>query len=313
MKPKIAKRGTAGGRLLPAEKEHGDRALVEALVNSRIYRDYESAFSNLTGLPIALQTVETWQLPYHNKHNENPLCALMTQQNSSCAACLQVQEEVCHGATAEPHTVTCALGLTDSAIPVRMNNHLIGFLQVGQVFRKKPTQAQFEKVVKLAQKWEIKADRATLKQAFFSGKVVTPSQLGSAIKLLSIFAQQLSTLSNQVFIQSENTKSPGIVKAQAYIESHQQEKLTLRQVATAAGMSPFYFCKEFGKEVGITFTDYVARVRIEKSKSLLLNPNLRISEIAFEVGFQSLTHFNRVFKKLMNESPTDYRDKLTSV
>jgi AraC-like DNA-binding protein len=62
---------------------------------------------------------------------------------------------------------------------------------------------------------------------------------------------------------------------------------------------------------GINFTDYLARVRIEKSKNLLLNPNLRVSEIAYEVGFQSLTHFNRVFKKLLGQSPTDYRAHLT--
>jgi len=54
-------------------------------------------------------------------------------------------------------------------------------------------------------------------------------------------------------------------------------------------------------------------VRIEKSKNLLLNPNLRISEIAFEVGFQSLTHFNRVFKKVLGQSPTEYRAKVLGV
>jgi AraC-like DNA-binding protein len=71
-------------------------------------------------------------------------------------------------------------------------------------------------------------------------------------------------------------------------------------------MSTFYFCKMFKKVTGINFTDYLSRVRIEKAKNLLLNPNLRVSEIAFEVGFQSLTHFNRVFKKLLGQSPTEY-------
>ena len=61
---------------------------------------------------------------------------------------------------------------------------------------------------------------------------------------------------------------------------------------------------------GLNFTDYLSRVRIEKAKNLLLNPNLRVSEIAFEVGFQSLTHFNRVFKKILGQSPTDYRSQL---
>ena len=66
----------------------------------------------------------------------------------------------------------------------------------------------------------------------------------------------------------------------------------------------------FKKITGVNFTDYVSRVRIEKAKDLLLNPNLRISEIAYVVGFQSLTHFNRVFKRILGQSPTDYRGQL---
>ena len=72
----------------PAENGNGNRALVDALVNSRIYRDYERAFGDITGLPVALQPVETWQLPHHGKRNENALCALMSQKSSACAACL---------------------------------------------------------------------------------------------------------------------------------------------------------------------------------------------------------------------------------
>lgn len=58
------------------------------------------------------------------------------------------------------------------------------------------------------------------------------------------------------------------------------------------------------------FTEYVSRLRTEKAKKLLLNPNLRVSEIAYEVGFQSLTHFNRVFKRILHESPSEYRIRL---
>jgi AraC-like DNA-binding protein len=63
----------------------------------------------------------------------------------------------------------------------------------------------------------------------------------------------------------------------------------------------------FKKVTGINFTDFLTRMRLERAKNLLLNPNMRISEIAFEVGFQSLTHFNRVFKRILGQSPTDYR------
>ncbi len=297
---------------MPGNTESGtsNRALVDALAGSRTYRDYERAFSDITGLPVALQPVETWQLPHHGKNNENPFCALISNKSSSCAACLQVQERLCQKAAKTAGTVVCPAGLCDTAVPVHMSDRLIGFLQVGQVFRKKPTEAQFSKVVRLCQKWGIEANRETLRKAYFKGKVISQKQHESVVKLLSIFSQHLAMLSNQVFIQQENSEPPVITKARAYINEHQTEEIKLGEVSKAVNMSSYYFCKTFKKVTGINFTDYVARIRIEKSKNLLLNPNLRISEIAFEVGFQSLTHFNRVFKKVLGQSPTDYRAQL---
>ncbi len=294
----------------PSENSTSNRALVDALTNSRIYRDYERAFGDMTGLPIALQPVETWQLPHHGKRNENAFCALISKKSRACAACLQVQEHLCQQAANEADTVVCPVGLSDTAVPVRMSDRLVGFLQIGQVFRKKPTEAQFNKAAHLCEKWGLDVPREALRKAFFSGKVVSPKEHESAVKLLSIFAQHLAMLSNQVFIQQENSEPPVITKARAYIHEHQTEEIKLGQVAKAVNMSSYYFCKMFKKITGINFTDYVARVRIEKSKNLLLNPNLRVSEIAFEVGFQSLTHFNRVFKKILGQSPTEYRAQL---
>lgn len=69
----------------------------------------------------------------------------------------------------------------------------------------------------------------------------------------------------------------------------------------------------FKKTTGVNFTNYLSRVRTERARNLLLNPNLRVSEIAYEVGFQSLTHFNRMFKRILGESPTVYRGKLARV
>ena len=288
----------------------GNRALIAALVNSRIYREYEQAFTDLTGLPVALQPVETWQLPHHGKRNENPFCSLMSQKSCACAACLQVQERLCEKATHEPRAVTCPVGLCDIAVPVRLSDKLIGFLQTGQLFRKKPTKAHFERAARLVAEWGIKVDRIALQKAFFAGKVITPVQHESTVKLLAIFAQHLAIVSNQVLIQQENAEMPVIKKAKEYIREHQAERISLGSVAKAVNMSAFYFCKMFKKAAGINFTDYLTRVRIERAQNLLLNPNLRISEIGFEVGFQSLTHFNRVFKKIVGQSPTDYRAQL---
>jgi YesN/AraC family two-component response regulator len=186
-------------------------------------------------------------------------------------------------------------------------------LQTGQVFRKKPTQSQFERTAEMVAARGIDVERERLKEAYFATRVVPQAQQESATTLLKIFAQHLSMLSNQVVVRQDNAEPPVITKAKEYIRTHQAEELRLGQVAKAVNTSTFYFCKMFKKIAGVNFTDYLSRVRIEKSKELLLNPNLRISEIAYEVGFQSLTHFNRVFKRVLGQSPTDYRAKLAGV
>jgi AraC-like DNA-binding protein len=289
---------------------NGNRALVEALVASKIYQEYERAFSDTTGLPVALRPVESWQLPHHGKRNESPFCHLMAQKSRACGTCLQVQESLAEKATEEPQTMVCPIGMCDTAVPVRLGDRLIGFLQTGQVFRKKPSLAQFDRAARLVGEWGVEVEREKLKEAYYSTRVVSQKQHDAVVKLLNIFSQHLAMLSNQVVVQHDNAEPPVITRAKEYIHEHQTEELSLGQVARAVNTSTFYFCKMFKKVTGINFTDYLSRVRIEKSKNLLLNPNLRVSEIAFEVGFQSLTHFNRVFKKILGQSPTEYRAQL---
>lgn len=299
------------GTFASATEAAGDnRKLIEAIANSKPYQEYERAFTEITGLPVALRPLETWQLPHHGQKKENPFCALLAQKSRACAGCLQVQEQLCEKAAMEAYTITCPAGLCDTAVPVRLGDSLIGFLHTGQLFRRKPTEAQFDRTLKLANEWGVEADADALRSAYFAGKVVPAKQHEATVKLLTIFAQHLSMLSNQIAVQQQNAAPPVIIRAREYIQEHQSEDLSLGQVAKAVNTSTFYFCKIFRKFTGITFTDYVSRVRIERAKNLLLNPNLRVSEIAFEVGFQSLTHFNRVFRKLLGQSPTTFRSQL---
>jgi AraC-like DNA-binding protein len=87
--------------------------------------------------------------------------------------------------------------------------------------------------------------------------------------------------------------------------------MSLAAVARVVNMSATYFSEKFKEMTGINFVDYVARTRVEKARNLLLNPNRRVSEVAFEVGFQSLSQFNRAFKKVVGEAPRVYRAKLS--
>lgn len=286
---------------------HNDRGLIEALTQSRLYQDYERAFTDATGLPVALRAVESWQLPLHGKRHEAPYCAMMSEKSRACGSCLQMQQKLSQAARCEAQTMSCPAGLCETAVPVRLGDRLIGYLMTGQVFARKPTEAQFQRNAQRITELGVQLEPAKLKEAYFAIRVMSPRQQTSVAALLTIFAEHLAMLSNQVVVRRENAEPPAIAKAKTYIQEHQAEDLSLGEVAKAVSMSSFYFCKMFRKIAGLNFTDYLSRVRIEKSKNLLLNPNLRISEIAYEVGFQSLTHFNRVFKRVLGQSPTEYR------
>jgi AraC-like DNA-binding protein/ligand-binding sensor protein len=284
--------------------------VIETLAQSKLYHDYERAFTDATGLPITLRGLDAWKLPHHGQRNENPFCAIMARKSKSCASCLKVQQRLAEIAGVEPATVTCSVGMCDSAVPVRLGGKTLGTLQTGQVFRKKPTEAQFQRVLSMAREWGIDLPEEELRETYFATRVLAPKQHDGVIKLLVIFAEQVAGLSNQLIVERENAEPPAITRAKAFINENYTEDLSLEQVAKAANMSSFYFCKMFKKYTGVNFTEYLSRVRIERARNLLLNPNLRISEIAYEVGFQSLTHFNRVFKKVLGQSPTDFRAHL---
>ena len=98
-----------------------------------------------------------------------------------------------------------------------------------------------------------------------------------------------------------------IWKARRFIEENSTEKISLTEVAKMLGMSATHLSEKFKEVTGINFVVYIARWRFVKARALLDDLDLRISEIAFAVGFQSLSQFNRVFKKFTGKSPTEYR------
>jgi YesN/AraC family two-component response regulator len=289
------------------------KLLVQELSRSKIFQDYERAFSETTKMPLALRSAETWNMVQHGKKHENAFCSLMAQSSRTCAACLEVQEEISKSSTQESTSTVCFAGLCDTVVPIKLGSELLGFLQTGQVSLKAPTKKKFNAITKQLFDWGVKVDLKRLEEAYFHTLVITPKQYQHVLRLLEIFAQHLSSIANQVAVQTENNELPMVKKAKAYIEERKSDDLSLEEVAKAVNVSTFYFCKMFKKATGINFTEYLSRVRIEKAKNLLINPNLRISEIAFEVGFQSVTHFNRVFRKFLGQSPTLYRTGLSKV
>jgi len=185
--------------------------LVETLNASGTFQNYERAYTEATGMPLALRPVESWQLPFHGKQKENIFCALMAG-NRACTACLGLQDKLTQDAMTKPATLTCAYGLCETAVPVKFGSRTIGFLQTGQVMRQKPTEAAFRHAVVRAGKLGVDIGDEQTKRAYFESPVVSQRKLDSVTSLLVIFADHLAMKGNQIMVQTANAESPVIAR-----------------------------------------------------------------------------------------------------
>jgi AraC-like DNA-binding protein len=93
----------------------------------------------------------------------------------------------------------------------------------------------------------------------------------------------------------------------SYIIEHFRESITLEEVANIAGLTTTSFCRYFKEITDKTLFEVVLDYRLEAVAQLLATSHKRISEIAFETGFQDIPYFNRIFKKRMGVSPGQFR------
>jgi AraC-like DNA-binding protein/ligand-binding sensor protein len=287
------------------------KLIAARISKSQLFQDYEHAFSEATHLPLSFHAVELWQLAQSGKKYENPFCALISESNRACGACLEQQQKISQPLPGKTTTAICFAGLVDSAVPVCLGDHVLGFLQTGQVMLKKPSPQKFKKLATQLINWGLNTDLKRLEEVYFHTQVLTPKTYQSMVQLLEVFGHHLALAIDQIVMQQENSEPPAIRKAKQFIDERKGDDISMSDVAKVVNVSTFYFCKMFKKTTGLTFTEYLSQVRISKAKNLLLNPHMRVSEIAYEIGYQSLTHFNRTFHRIVGQSPTAYRKSLT--
>jgi AraC-like DNA-binding protein len=219
-----------------------------------------------------------------------------------------LQQQLQRQAACGTRTLKCFAGLCESAVPVRVGPDLVAFLHTGQVLLHSPTRGDFGCVAQRLIQWGVEVDLGAAEEAYFQTRVLQPSQYRSLLRLLEIFSGHLAGVCEELLLRATAVEPPAVANARRLLAIHHPEPLSLPQVARAVNVSATYFSRCFKAATGLTFTDYLARVRVQKARSLLQNPRLRISEIAFEVGFQSLSQFNRAFRRINGRAPRELRN-----
>ena len=117
----------------------------------------------------------------------------------------------------------------------------------------------------------------------------------------------LHLMFDRIFSGRKLSGQPVIRKANLYIQEHLTEHLTLKKIADAVGRSENYFCRILKEETGQTVTEYINRLRIERSKTCLIYSTMSVAEAAEACGFESQSYFTRIFRRYTGKTPGQFR------
>lgn len=140
-------------------------------------------------------------------------------------------------------------------------------------------------------------------------------QITELISILSMMAEcDYRTIASESFSNSyhQSNNEDRVTGIYNYLIQHHNEDITLSNVSQFANMNPAAFCRYFKKATSKTFSDSLNEIRIGIACKKLINTELSIAEIGYSCGYQSISYFNRQFKRVKKMSPSAYRMKYMS-
>lgn len=116
-----------------------------------------------------------------------------------------------------------------------------------------------------------------------------------------------------IFEQEQNSSNYAIYQVEQYIRLHYPEDITLNSLADLVYLNPNYLSNVFAQVTGCTLNRYIKQIRMEKAQELLLNTNMKVSDISQAVGYPNTSYFCKSFQKMFGATPERFRQRDTSL
>jgi AraC-like DNA-binding protein len=140
------------------------------------------------------------------------------------------------------------------------------------------------------------------------------SAFDQLLLLIQIF-QLLATSKEYTLLNTRPIASHAVIKEQErmhqiykYVEAHFQEPIKINDIAKKVNLTDAAFCRYFKKSTKLTYTDFVNQYRVNHSKKLLMQ-DANVTEACYDSGFESLSYFNKTFKKITGQNPSLFRKR----
>ena len=204
----------------------------------------------------------------------------------------------------KPFFHECHMGMRELVIPLMRDDALLGILFVGQCRTESENKATIQENAK-----NMNGNPEKFLRLYQELPLVTKKDI---LLIETILLQYFETkiLSNELL----RPESLGGVDSRTlaetvyyYIKQNYRYTLSTKHLSDTFFVNPSYLSRRFSQCYGITITDFIAKVRVEHAKRLLITTNASIGSISLNVGYDNANYFTRVFKKNVGFSPTDYR------
>jgi AraC-like DNA-binding protein len=292
--------------LAAQRSEQRKAALWERLIALPRAADYQRAFASATGLSMRFAPTAGRAELERLSGSHCVLAGLPGRRPHTCTRKLRAMrlDPEANGVVA---CICCVGSVTEVLVPVLVGPVHVGNLVVGPFALRAPGARDCNTLGELLERCTPKATPGTFWDRLERLPVVTVVQYRTATTLAHLFGQYLSECGNRLVPEITTERAPLLQKITRYYAARGTDAVPLAELARHVGINRTHLCKRFKQETGLTLGAYRSRERIEKAKAMLLDRHRQVCEAAFAAGFGSITHFSRVFRRLVGCTPSAYR------
>jgi len=205
----------------------------------------------------------------------------------------------------------CPYGFTNIIVPVSVNDTVRGGLLAGPILNKRPDEILVSLDMPEKDKYRDIIFYELKKYKHYETKqIVALSEI-----LMSLMTPVVEYCDHKFEEELAGSENYSLItcKALNYIKCHYHDNITLSDVAKATFVNPSYLSRIFNKEVKTSFSAYLNKYRVEKSKKLLVEKSYNVVDVCLLVGFENQSYYNKIFKQFEGATPSQFRKNHSGV
>ncbi|MCX6969780.1 MAG: helix-turn-helix domain-containing protein [Verrucomicrobia bacterium] len=286
------------------------RALVEKFAGSPEWGVFREDFLVATGF--RLEVVDEF-----GRHAPDPgqcgarICCDLQSKSREAASCAQFRQDLLAKASKTVARGRCPARLCEVAIPLRVGAVTAGYLVFGG-FRTVPSgKTEWDRAKRFFEQHGFHGNTREWRADWESTPELTEQKCAAYIHFVELAVRLFSERMTLHLAPAELHLPDPVKKACRFLRREcLLRNVTLGDAAQHVGMSEGHFSRTFHHSTGLTFGEYVGRHRVDRARELMKDPRVRITDAAFASGFQSLSQFHRIFRKIVGASPREFRKSL---